>query len=58
VEYRKERESVGEPRGQTFVLAVGHQSPDDHVREGGPAFTIVEKMGEEGALVEEQDPRS
>ena len=43
---------------RTFVLAVGHESPDDRVLKEGPTFTIVEKTGEEGELVEQQDPRS
>jgi hypothetical protein len=43
---------------RTFVLAVGHESPNDRVLKEGPTFTIVEKTGEEGELVEQQDPRS
>jgi hypothetical protein len=52
-----EYESVrAEPR--RFVLAIGHQSPDDRLVQEGPSFTIIEKTGEEGRLVEERDPRS
>jgi hypothetical protein len=54
---REQYESV-RARPRTFVIAVGHQSPDDRVMEERPGFTIVEKTGEEGELVEQQDPRS
>jgi hypothetical protein len=54
---RQEYEAIrANPR--TFVLAPGHQSSDDRVVQEEPTFTIVEKTGEEGRLVEEQDPRS
>ena len=40
-----------------FALAVGHESPQDRVVELWEGFTVVEKTGEEGRLVEENDPR-
>jgi hypothetical protein len=52
-EYERVRDN---PR--TFVLAVGHQSADDRVVQEEAGFTIVEKTGEEGTLVEQKDPRS
>jgi hypothetical protein len=41
-----------------FVIASGHQGADDRVVDERAAFTVVEKTGEEGRLVEEWDPRS
>jgi hypothetical protein len=41
-----------------FLLAPGHEEPDDRVVSQQERFTVVEKTGEEGRLVEEQDPRS
>ncbi|TML62729.1 MAG: hypothetical protein E6G22_07615 [Actinobacteria bacterium] len=41
-----------------FVVASGHQNPDDRVLGEHGAFTVIEKTGEEGRLVEELDPRS
>jgi len=53
---REEYEAVrGDPK--TFAIALGHESPDDRVIDE-TTFTLVEKTGEEGALVEEQNPRS
>jgi hypothetical protein len=40
-----------------FVVASGHQGDDDHVLEERDGFTVIEKTGEEGRLVEEADPR-
>ena len=41
-----------------FVVASGHQKPVDLVLSEHGAFTVIEKTGEEGRLVEEWDPRS
>jgi hypothetical protein len=41
-----------------FVVAPGHQTPDVRVLTERGAFTVIEKTGEEGRLVEEWDPRS
>jgi hypothetical protein len=41
-----------------FVVAPGHQEGDDQVVGGHDGFTVIEKTGEEGRLVEELDPRS
>ena len=43
---------------RTFVVVVGHQSPQDRVINEQAQFTVVEKTGDEGELVEEGDPRS
>ena len=41
-----------------FVVASGHQNAADRVLgEHGP-FTVIEKTGEEGRLVEASDPRA
>jgi hypothetical protein len=40
-----------------FVVAAGHQNPGDQVLREHEAFTVIEKTGEEGRLVEELDPR-
>jgi hypothetical protein len=40
-----------------FVVASGHENPEDHVLGEHGAFTVIEKTGEEGRLVEELDPR-
>lgn len=36
----------------------GHDAAGDRVIGGSDEFSVVEKTGEEGRLVEEQDPRS
>ncbi len=41
-----------------FVLAPAHQGEDDRIVAEQAGYTIVEKTGEEGRLVEVQDPRS
>jgi hypothetical protein len=41
-----------------FVVALDHQGPDDRVLREHDGFTVIEKTGEEGRLVEELDPRS
>ena len=40
-----------------FVVAPGHEEPEDRVLGEHDAFTVIEKTGEEGQLVEELDPR-
>jgi hypothetical protein len=40
-----------------FVVASGHQNAEDRVLDEHGAFTIIEKTGEEGQLVEESNPR-
>jgi hypothetical protein len=40
-----------------FVVAPGHDDADDHVAQSHDGFTVIEKTGEEGRLVEELDPR-
>jgi hypothetical protein len=52
----KEYEAVrSNPR--RFLLAPDHQSPDDRVVAEHDRFTVVDKTGEEGRLVEESAPR-
>jgi hypothetical protein len=41
-----------------FVVAPGHEEADDCILAEHDAFTVIEKTGEEGRLVEELDPRS
>ena len=41
-----------------FVVVPGHQTSRDHVVTEHERFTVIEKTGGEGALVEQQDPRS
>jgi hypothetical protein len=41
-----------------FLLAPDHQSPDDHVVAEHDRYTVVDKTGEEGRLVEESAPRA
>ena len=40
-----------------FLLAPDHQSPQDRVVAEHDGFTVVDKTGEEGRLVEESAPR-
>ena len=40
-----------------FVIAPRHESPDDRVLGEHGGFTVVEKTGEEGRILEELDPR-
>jgi hypothetical protein len=40
-----------------FVLVPGHQEADDRVVKQAAEFAVIEKTGEEGELVAEQDPR-
>ena len=51
----KEYEAVrSSPR--RFLLSPRHQSPDDRVVAEHEEYTVVEKTGEEGRLVEESAP--
>jgi hypothetical protein len=40
-----------------FFIVPGHDAEEDEVLEERDAFHVVEKTGEEGLLVEQQDPR-
>jgi len=40
-----------------FVIVPGHDAKEDNVVEERDGFNVVEKTGEEGRLVEQQDPR-
>ena len=40
-----------------FVVVSGHENPQDRVLGRHEGFTVIEKTGEEGRLVEELDPR-
>jgi hypothetical protein len=46
----------GNPR--QFIVIPEHDSSPDRVVEEHEGFTVIEKTGEEGRLVEEQDPRA
>ena len=41
-----------------FVVIPGHDSPPDKIIEEHEGFNIIEKTGEEGEIVQAQDPRS
>ena len=41
-----------------FTMVSGHQEADDLLIEEAARFTVIEKNGQEGDLVAEQDPRS
>jgi hypothetical protein len=43
---------------KSFVVVPGHQEADDAVLLEEAGFTVIEKSGEEGKLVAEQDPRA
>jgi hypothetical protein len=52
-----EYESVrGNPR--QFVVTLEHDSLPDRVVEEHEGFTVIQKTGEEGRLVEKEDPRA
>jgi hypothetical protein len=54
---RAEYEEVrAEPK--RFLMIAGHQEADDLVVQEEAEFVVIEKRGEEGVLVAEQDPRS
>jgi hypothetical protein len=44
--------------GTPFFVSHGHRSEPDRVVAEADGYTTVEKTGEEGRLVAEQDPRS
>jgi hypothetical protein len=44
--------------GKHFFVCPGHESEPDRVVAEADAYTTVEKSGEEGRLVAEQDPRA
>jgi hypothetical protein len=56
---RLERDEYEDVRANSrrFVMVPGHQEPKDRVVREEQGFTVIEKSGEEGALVEELDPR-
>jgi hypothetical protein len=41
-----------------FVVIPGHESSPDRIVEENEGFTVIEKTGEEGRLVEKEDPRA
>jgi hypothetical protein len=41
-----------------FIVAPGHQGEDDQLVRDDAGFAVIEKHGEEGELVEQQDPRT
>jgi hypothetical protein len=54
---RREYEAV-RANPKRFAMTPGHQESDDLVVEERAEFTVIEKTGEEGALVAERDPRA
>jgi hypothetical protein len=53
---RSDYEAVrGHPR--RFFIVPGHEADEDRLVQKSDKFSVVEKTGEEGQLVEEQDPR-
>jgi hypothetical protein len=54
---REEYEAV-RAHPKRFVMTPGHQNTDERVLQEEPGFTVIEKHGEEGDLVSEEDPRS
>jgi hypothetical protein len=54
---REEFEAV-RANPKRFVMVPGHQEADDVVIREGARFMVIEKTGQEGDLVAEQDPRS
>jgi hypothetical protein len=54
---RKEYETV-RANPKRFVMMPGHRGSDDLVVEERSEFAVIEKTGEEGALVAERDPRA
>ena len=53
---RSDYEAVRSDPRQFFVVP-GHDAAQDNVVEEHAGFHVVEKTGEEGRLVENQDPR-
>jgi hypothetical protein len=41
-----------------FIVVPGHQEDDDQLIRGETDLAVIEKHGEEGRLVEQQDPRA
>ena len=55
--WRQDYEAIrAHPR--RFVVAPGHRNGDDQLIRDEDAFMVIEKQGQEGELVEQQDPRS
>lgn len=54
---REEYEAV-RAHPKRFVMIPGHQGVGERVLQEEPGFTVIEKQGEEGELVAEEDPRS
>jgi hypothetical protein len=54
---REEYEAV-RAHPKRFVMTPGHQGAGERVLQEEPSFTVIEKRGEEGDLVAEEDPRS
>jgi hypothetical protein len=54
---REEYEAV-RANPKRFVMVPGHQEADDVVVREEARFAVIEKGGQEGDLVAEQDPRS
>jgi hypothetical protein len=54
---RSEYEDV-RAHSRRFFIVPGHDASEDMVVEEHDGFQVVEKTGEEGRLVEEQDPRT
>ena len=53
---REEYEAV-RAHPKRFVTAPGHQEGGERVVQEEPGFTVIEKHGEEGDLLAEEDPR-
>jgi hypothetical protein len=54
----REEYEVVRAHPKRFVMAPGHQDAGARVLQEEPSFTVIEKHGEEGDLVAEEDPRS
>ena len=54
---RSEYEGVRSHPRHFFILP-GHGGPNDRTLEQNDAFRVIEKTGEEGRIVEQQDPRT
>jgi hypothetical protein len=44
-------------QAERFLLVPGHQRPEEEIVEQTDRYVIVRKMGEEGAVAEEEAPR-
>jgi hypothetical protein len=58
VRLSREEYEVVRASPRRFVMVSGHQEADDLLIEEAARFTVIEKGGQEGDLVAEQDPRS